>query len=729
MGEYAVAKTSVWWDIENCCVPRSCDPQLIVQNMSSALATAGYRGAICVSAYGDTHQIAHNVQHALSSTGVSLHHVPAGIKDASDKKILVDMLFWAIDNPPPANYLLISGDRDFSNAIHKLKMRRYNILLAQPPNVSQTLTAAAKSVWLWKSLLAGEPPLAQSPYISSTSSGNKYDLDKSKNIVSISSAMTRDNNPEVQNIVCDPQSDANSKADKKYEVKQPREMQKKRSNPEGSEFIKQTEFKKSKGGFHSTDQSKLKQPKKEKLKPGRKKGLICFKCGDGHMAAHCTFNGDCHTCGRTGHKDRVCKENPNRIIKWIPASAHDLATSSPGSVQITSSASQLHPTYSSPSDCSQQATPGVPSPSLAPPVAPAPPQTSDGLSSGSAPSGVYAMPTAAEVGREDVVQPTMSTPRPPMVIPAYQPSQGQGMICFKCGVVGHCAAECTYIGACRRGQLGHMERLCKENPDSIIKWQQLHAYALAMFSQGLIHMSAPASQLRPTWTPPLGSLWQATPAVPTPSPGPAAPAPPHTGVAASSAPTQSGVYATPAPASLGKPDVVLQPTSSAPSPLTALLAYRPVLGQYHQAGTSQLLPAWTPPPGCFWQVTPAVPTPSLAAAAPAPPHTGAAASSAPAQSGVYATATAESLGKPDVVTQPTSSAPRRVRTSKLLPDWTPSPGYVWQGGPVVPSPRPAPLADPVPPQPGVAASPRPAHFRSSPCPSPSAGHGDKHTSS
>ena len=87
----------------------------------------------------------------------------AGIKDASDKKILVDMLFWAIDNPPPANYLLISGDRDFSNAIHKLKMRRYNILLAQPPNVSQTLTAAAKSVWLWKSLVAGEPPLAQSP--------------------------------------------------------------------------------------------------------------------------------------------------------------------------------------------------------------------------------------------------------------------------------------------------------------------------------------------------------------------------------------------------------------------------------------------------------------------------------------------------------------------------------------------------------------------------------------
>jgi hypothetical protein len=81
------------------------------------------------------------------------------VKDASDKKILVDMLFWAVDNPAPANYLLISGDRDFSNALHQLRMRRYNILLAQPQNASAPLVAAAKSVWLWTILLAGGAPL------------------------------------------------------------------------------------------------------------------------------------------------------------------------------------------------------------------------------------------------------------------------------------------------------------------------------------------------------------------------------------------------------------------------------------------------------------------------------------------------------------------------------------------------------------------------------------------
>ena len=81
------------------------------------------------------------------------------MKDASDKKILVDMLLWAVDNPSPANFMLISGDRDFSNALHQLSMRRYTILLAQPPRASAPLVAAAKYVWLWTCLASGGPPL------------------------------------------------------------------------------------------------------------------------------------------------------------------------------------------------------------------------------------------------------------------------------------------------------------------------------------------------------------------------------------------------------------------------------------------------------------------------------------------------------------------------------------------------------------------------------------------
>ncbi|XP_042398878.1 meiosis regulator and mRNA stability factor 1-like [Zingiber officinale] len=175
--DYATVKTSVWWDIENCQVPKVCDSHLIAQNISSALAALGYRGPVSISAFGDTNKIPQSVQQALNSTGIALNHVPAGVKDASDKKILVDMLLWAVDNPPPANYLLISGDRDFSNALHQLSFRRYNILLAQPPNVSQTLVAAAKSVWNWKDLVTGGKPLAVPPYINNVSIGNPVSED------------------------------------------------------------------------------------------------------------------------------------------------------------------------------------------------------------------------------------------------------------------------------------------------------------------------------------------------------------------------------------------------------------------------------------------------------------------------------------------------------------------------------------------------------------------------
>ncbi|XP_055806664.1 uncharacterized protein LOC129875238 isoform X2 [Solanum dulcamara] len=156
--QYEAVKTSVWWDIENCQVPRGCDAHTIAQNINAALMKMNYHGPVTISAYGDTNGIPSSVQRALSSTGISLNHVPAGVKDASDKKILVDMLFWAVNNPAPANYLLISGDRDFSNAIHQLRMRRYNILLAQPFRASPALAAAATNVWQWTSLAAVGSP-------------------------------------------------------------------------------------------------------------------------------------------------------------------------------------------------------------------------------------------------------------------------------------------------------------------------------------------------------------------------------------------------------------------------------------------------------------------------------------------------------------------------------------------------------------------------------------------
>ncbi|KAH0467329.1 hypothetical protein IEQ34_004567 [Dendrobium chrysotoxum] len=78
-GNHATAKISVWWDIENCQVPKACDPHVIVKNISSALVAMDYRGPVSISAYGNTTLINASVQQALSRTGISLNHVPGGM--------------------------------------------------------------------------------------------------------------------------------------------------------------------------------------------------------------------------------------------------------------------------------------------------------------------------------------------------------------------------------------------------------------------------------------------------------------------------------------------------------------------------------------------------------------------------------------------------------------------------------------------------------------------------
>lgn len=77
-GEYAGAKTSVWWDIENCAVPKSWDAHEIGLKLNSELMKMNYCGPLSISAYGNTNLISKSVQQALSSTGISLNHVPSG---------------------------------------------------------------------------------------------------------------------------------------------------------------------------------------------------------------------------------------------------------------------------------------------------------------------------------------------------------------------------------------------------------------------------------------------------------------------------------------------------------------------------------------------------------------------------------------------------------------------------------------------------------------------------
>ncbi|KAJ0743774.1 putative NYN domain, limkain-b1-type, meiosis regulator and mRNA stability factor 1 [Helianthus annuus] len=149
-------RVSVWWDFENCQVPCNVNVYKVTHFITSAVRSVGIKGPIQITAFGDVVQLSRSNQEALSSTGINLTHIPNGGKNSADRSLLVDLMYWVSQNPPPAHLFLISGDRDFASTLHRLRMNNYNVLLASTDNAPAVLCSAASIMWQWTSLVKGE---------------------------------------------------------------------------------------------------------------------------------------------------------------------------------------------------------------------------------------------------------------------------------------------------------------------------------------------------------------------------------------------------------------------------------------------------------------------------------------------------------------------------------------------------------------------------------------------
>ncbi|XP_071691740.1 uncharacterized protein [Rutidosis leptorrhynchoides] len=151
---------AILWDMENCPVPSDVRPEDVAGNIRMALRVHPViNGAVNMfSAYGDFNGFPRRLREGCQRTGVRLIDVPNGRKDAADKAILVDMFLFALDNPPPSSIMLISGDVDFSHALHVLGQRGYTVILVIPSGVgvSSALSNAGSYVWDWFSVVRGE---------------------------------------------------------------------------------------------------------------------------------------------------------------------------------------------------------------------------------------------------------------------------------------------------------------------------------------------------------------------------------------------------------------------------------------------------------------------------------------------------------------------------------------------------------------------------------------------
>lgn len=93
----------------------------------------------------------------LQGSGVSLIDTPkSGRKDVADKMIIADIMAFALDVPPPARIVLISGDRDFAYPLSLIRGRGYQVILITPPvGAVPILEASANHVARWRQDVLG----------------------------------------------------------------------------------------------------------------------------------------------------------------------------------------------------------------------------------------------------------------------------------------------------------------------------------------------------------------------------------------------------------------------------------------------------------------------------------------------------------------------------------------------------------------------------------------------
>lgn len=149
-------KITVWWDFENCNIPVGVNPHRVGNRIITAIRSSGIKGPVTINAFGDVSQLPRATQEALTSTGISLTHVPHSGKNSADRSIMSDIVCWVSQNPPPAHFFLISSDSDFANILHRLRMINYNIFISCTGTASRVLYSAATVMWPWNGLVKGE---------------------------------------------------------------------------------------------------------------------------------------------------------------------------------------------------------------------------------------------------------------------------------------------------------------------------------------------------------------------------------------------------------------------------------------------------------------------------------------------------------------------------------------------------------------------------------------------
>lgn len=146
----------VFWDIENCCVPKGRSALKIIERIRERYFQ-DYREAefICVC---DINKEADTTIKDLNDGQINVVHINATAKNAADDKIRQSMRRFSDSHPPGTKVILISSDINFASDLSDLRHRKkFEVVLIHKAQVSEALLSCSTEDFLWEDLIQDLP--------------------------------------------------------------------------------------------------------------------------------------------------------------------------------------------------------------------------------------------------------------------------------------------------------------------------------------------------------------------------------------------------------------------------------------------------------------------------------------------------------------------------------------------------------------------------------------------
>ncbi|XP_076442695.1 meiosis regulator and mRNA stability factor 1-like isoform X2 [Babylonia areolata] len=156
MGDETRKAIGLFWDIENCQVPRYVSALSVVQRLRERFFE-GLREAefMCVC---DINKESKNIIEELNNGQVNVVHISATAKNAADDKIRQSLRRFADTHPPETKVVLISGDVNFATDLSDLRHRKHMyVILVHGKQVHEALVSCAHEHYVYDDIMADLP--------------------------------------------------------------------------------------------------------------------------------------------------------------------------------------------------------------------------------------------------------------------------------------------------------------------------------------------------------------------------------------------------------------------------------------------------------------------------------------------------------------------------------------------------------------------------------------------